>query len=291
MANNTKTITVKRKSQGREVMKRFVRNPLAIIGLVIFVVFILCAIFAPLICKYDYAEMNAETIFAFPSWEHPFGCDRFGRDLFSRVMYGGRYSIFVGVAGTVLSTLLGMVFGSIAGFFGQIADNIVMRIMDIIQAIPGILLSMVIATVLGPGLLNTVIALSVGAIPGTCRMLRGSILQVRGSEYIEAASSINCSYLRIIVKHIIPNTFAPVLVGSTMGIGGTMMQAASLSFVGLGIQPPTPEWGALLSDARNYITQYPFLIIFPGLAIGLISLAACLLGDGLRDAMDPKLKK
>ncbi|MCM1037770.1 MAG: ABC transporter permease [Ruminococcus sp.] len=291
MAENTKAGKAKKTNQSLEVFKRFCKNPLAIIGFVIFVIFVFASVFAPVLAKYDYATMYGDLVFQSPSLEHPFGCDRFGRDLFSRVLYGGRYSITLGILGVVLSTLLGMVFGSIAGFFGQTADNIVMRFMDILQAIPGILLSMVIATVLGPGMVNTVIALSVGAIPGTCRMLRGTILQIRSNEYIEAASSINCSKARIIIKHVIPNTFAPVLVGATMGIGGTIMQAASLSFIGLGVQQPTPEWGALLSDGRNYITLYPHLIIFPGLAIGLISLAACLLGDGLRDAMDPKLKK
>jgi peptide/nickel transport system permease protein len=291
MAKNSNEKKIKKTNQGKEVFKRFCKNPLAIVGFIIFFAAVFAAIFAPILTKYDYTTMYGDQIFATPSLEHPFGCDRFGRDLFSRVLYGGRYSIALGVLGTVFSTLLGMVFGSIAGFFGQVADNVVMRIMDILQAIPGILLSMVIATVLGSGMINTVIALSVGAIPGTCRMLRGTILQIRSNEYIEAASSINCSKLRIILKHVIPNTFAPVLVGATMGIGGTIMQAASLSFIGLGVQQPTPEWGALLSDGRNYITLYPHLIIFPGLAIGLVSLAACLLGDGLRDAMDPKLKK
>ncbi|MCD7715241.1 MAG: ABC transporter permease [Lachnospiraceae bacterium] len=281
----------KKTNQTLEVFKRFCKNPLSVAGFMIFLIFVLAAIFAPFIAKYDYTTMDTELIFLHPNLEHPFGCDRFGRDLFARVLYGGRYSIALGVLGTIFSTLIGMVFGSIAGFFGQTADNIVMRIMDILQAIPGILLSMVIATVLGSGFVNTIIALSIGAIPGTCRMLRGTILQIRSNEYIAAAESINCSKFRIIVKHVIPNTFAPVLVGATMGIGGTIMQAASLSFIGLGVQQPTPEWGALLSDGRNYITLHPHLIIFPGLAIGLVSLAACLMGDGFRDAMDPKLKK
>ncbi|MBR6090882.1 MAG: ABC transporter permease, partial [Anaerolineaceae bacterium] len=191
----------------------------------------------------------------------------------------------------ILGTGLGLVLGAIAGFFGQTADNIVMRLCDVFQAIPGILLSMVISTALGPGVVNTIIALSIAGIPGTARMLRSLILQIRSSDYIEAAASINCSSFRIIFKHILPNTFGPILVGCTMGIGGTIMQAASLSFLGLGIQPPIPEWGALLNEGRNYFTLYPHLLIFPGLAIGLLSFATCVMGDGLRDAMDPRLKK
>ena len=157
--------------------------------------------------------------------------------------------------------------------------------------IPGILLAMVISTALGPGVVNTVIALSIAGIPATARMLRGLILQIRNCDYIEAAGSINCSNARIIFKHILPNTFGPILVGCTMGIGGTIMQAASLSFLGLGIQAPIPEWGALLNEGKNYFTLYPYLLIYPGLAIGILSFATCTMGDGLRDAMDPRLKK
>lgn len=287
---NSGLVKVKKTNQNLEVFKRFIKNPLSVIGMVIFVVFVVLALLAPYICKYGYAEMTAD-LFASPSLDHFFGTDRFGRDLFSRILYGGRYSIFMGVAATIIGTFLGLVLGAIAGFFGQVADNVVMRICDIVQAIPGILLSMVISTALGPGVVNTVLALSIAGIPGTARMLRSLILQIRNSDYIEAAGSINCSSVRIIFRHILPNTFGPILVGCTMGIGGTIMQAASLSFLGLGIQSPIPEWGALLNDGRNFFTQYPHLLMFPGLAIGLLSFATCVMGDGLRDAMDPRLKK
>ena len=285
--NQTK---IKKTSQGLEVFKRFMKNPLSVIGMTIFVIFIVLALLAPYICKYDYAAMSTET-FRAPSAEHLFGTDKFGRDLFSRILYGGRYSIFMGIAATIIGTIIGLVLGAIAGFFGQTADNIVMRILDVIQAIPGILLAMVISTALGPGVVNTVIALSIAGIPATARMLRGLILQIRNCDYIEAAGSINCSNARIIFKHILPNTFGPILVGCTMGIGGTIMQAASLSFLGLGIQAPIPEWGALLNEGKNYFTLYPYLLIYPGLAIGILSFATCTMGDGLRDAMDPRLKK
>lgn len=280
----------KKTSQTKEVMKRFAQNPLAMVAMAMFVVFVVLALLAPYICKYGYDEYTAD-LFAAPSGEHFFGTDRFGRDLFSRVLYGGRYSIFMGVAATIIGTIIGLVLGAVAGFFGQTADNIVMRFCDIFQAIPGILLSMVISTALGPGVVNTVIALSIAGIAGTARMLRSLILQIRNSDYIEAAASINCSSARIIFMHILPNTFGPILVGCTMGIGGTIMQAASLSFLGLGVKAPIPEWGALLNEGRNYFTLHPHLLIFPGLAIGLLSFATCVMGDGLRDAMDPRLKK
>ena len=288
MTKNTQ-VKVKKTNQSLEVFKRFLKNPLSVIGMVIFVLFVVLSLLAPYITKYGYSQMTRD-MFQNPSAEHFFGTDKFGRDLFSRILYGGRYSIFMGIAATILGTGLGLVLGAIAGFFGQTADNIVMRLCDIFQAIPGILLSMVISTALGPGVVNTVIALSIAGIPGTARMLRSLILQIRSSDYIEAAASINCSSARIIFRHILPNTFGPILVGCTMGIGGTIMQAASLSFLGLGIQPPIPEWGALLNEGRNYFTLYPHLLIFPGLAIGLLSFATCVMGDGLRDAMDPRLR-
>lgn len=289
---NTEVTKVKAKktSQNLEVFKRFMQNPLAVIGLVLFIIFVVLAILAPYICKYSYDEMTADIFFS-PSSDHLFGTDRFGRDLFSRVLYGGRYSIFMGVIATIIGTFVGLIMGAIAGFFGQLADNIVMRLCDIFQSIPGILLSMVISTVLGPGVINTIIALSISGIAGNARMMRSLVLQIRSSDYIEAAENINCSSARIIFRHILPNTFGPILVGCTMGIGGTIMQAASLSFLGLGIQAPIPEWGALLNDGRNYFTLYPHLLIYPGLAIGILSLATCIMGDGLRDAMDPRLKK
>lgn len=281
----------KKTNQTLEVLKRLAKNKVAVSASAVFLLLCLVAIFAPLIVPYDPGAMNAKLMFAKPSLEHPFGCDRLGRDLLSRIIMGSRYSIGMGFLGTAVSLVLASILGSVAGFFGQVADNVVMRFLDIIQAIPSILLAMTISTVLGPGFFNTVLALSIAGIPGNTRMLRAMILAIRNSEYVEAASSINCSKARIIVKHILPNAFAPVLVGAAMGIGGTIVSASMLSFVGLGIQPPSPEWGALLSDGRNYIATYPHLITFPGIMIGIVSLCACLIADGLRDATDPRLKQ
>ena len=281
----------KKTNQTLEVIKRFAKNKVAVAAAVVFLLMCLVAVFAPLLTPYDPDAMNAQLIFAKPSAAHPFGCDRLGRDILSRIIMGSRYSLGMGFLGTAVSLVLASILGSIAGFFGQVADNVVMRFLDIIQAIPSILLAMTISTVLGPGFFNTVLALSIAGIPGNTRMLRAMILAIRNSEYVEAASSINCSKARIIVKHILPNAFAPVLVGAAMGIGGTIVSASMLSFVGLGIQPPSPEWGALLSDGRNYIATYPHLITFPGIMIGIVSLCACLIADGLRDATDPRLKQ
>ncbi|MBE5891201.1 MAG: ABC transporter permease [Lachnospiraceae bacterium] len=291
MSKEIKGVKPKKKSQFAEIMKRYFKNKLAAASLILLGILVLIAIFAPILAPYDYREMNGSLMFAPPSLAHPFGTDKMGRDLLSRIIMGSRFSLGLGFLGVAVSLVFGAIFGSIAGFFGQVADNIVMRILDVIQAIPGILLAMTISTALGGGFINTVIALSVGAIPSNARMLRAMILAIRKSEYVEAADSINCSKFRIIVKHILPNAFSPVLVGAAMGIGGTIGQAAALSFVGLGIQPPDPEWGALLADGRNYIATYPHLLIFPGIMIGLISLIACLIADGFRDATDPRLKQ
>ena len=294
--NETKTaapvkVKAKKKNQFVEVCKRYAKNPTAMVGFVLFLLIFILAVIAPFIAPYDYQAMNPRLMFLKPCKSHIFGCDRLGRDLLSRILMGARYSLAMGFLGVAVSTVLGCTLGAIAGFFGQIADNIVMRLLDIIQAIPGILLSMTISTVLGPGFFNTVLALSIGGIPGKARMLRAQILAIRSAEYVEAADTINCPKARIIIKHILPNAIAPILVGSAMGIGGTIGQASMLSFVGLGIQPPMVEWGALLSDGRNYVATYPHLLLFPGIMVGIVSLSACLIADGLRDATDPRMKK
>jgi len=288
---NSVPVKAKKKNQTIETMKRFSKKKASVVALIIFLIICILAILAPYIAPYKYDKLGVGPMFGKPSWDHPFGCDRLGRDLLSRVLIGSRYSLLMGFLGVGISLMIGCVMGSVAGFFGQVADNIVMRFLDILQAIPGILLSMTISTVLGPGFFNTVLALSVGGIPSNARMLRASILAIRGSEYVEAADSINCSKFRIIVKHILPNAFSPVLIGSAMGIGGTIVQAAMLSFVGLGIQPPMAEWGALLSAGKLYIRTYPHIILFPGLFIAITVLSLNLAGDGLRDALDPKLKQ
>ena len=281
---------VKKKSELMRILRQLAKNKLAVLGLAIMVIEIVLALLAPKIIPYDYTAMDMSVMFAKPSLAHLFGCDDMGRDIFSRVLYGARYSITMGVAAIALATVIGCAIGAVAGYFGGWVDNIVMRALDVVQAIPSMLMMIVISAVLGPGFFNTIFAMAFGYIAGMARMLRAQMLKERNNEYIEAAVSINCSRLRIIVSHLIPNCMSPIIVQATMGVAQAITLAAGLSFIGLGIQPPTPEWGAMLSGARQFMRQAPHLVIFPGLAIAITVLSLNLMGDGLRDALDPKLK-
>jgi len=269
---------------------RLKRNHLAMVGLVIILVMIILALLAPYISPYPYEAANFKNRYGTPSAEHWFGTDELGRDIFSRLLYGSRYSLRIGLISVAISAIGGIFFGALAGYFGGAVDNIIMRLLDVLQAMPGIVLAIAISAALGPGLTNSVIALSISSIPGYARMTRASILNVRKMEYLEAATSINCSNARIIWKHVLPNALSPLIVQATMGIAGAIMGAAMLSFIGLGVQPPTPEWGAMLSAGRSYLRDYPHLCIFPGVMIMMAVLSLNMLGDGLRDALDPKLK-
>lgn len=293
MERKTEIRKKKRKKQGQFVlvMKRLSKNKTAMAGLIIFGLIALSAVFAPLIAPYAPTEMDMDAVFAAPCREHIMGCDNMGRDQFSRLLYGGRYSLTLGLASAAIGALGGIVLGCISGYFGGWVDNLVMRLADVLQSIPGNLLSIVISTVLGAGLGNTILALSISGFAPASRMLRARILSERQAEYLEAAESINCSKSRIMFKHLLPNTISPLIVNITMGIGAKLTAAAGLSYIGLGVQPPTPEWGAMLSAGKTFIRVYPFLLTWPGIFIAVTILAINLLGDGLRDAMDPKLKK
>ena len=280
----------RKNSEFVRVMKQLSRNKMAMLGLIILLIEIVLAILAPVIAPYDYSQMDILSMFATPSKEHIFGCDDLGRDIFSRILIGSRYSLSCGILSTLFGTVIGMAIGAIAGFFGGKVDNIIMRLLDVIQAIPGMVMMIVISAVLGPGFVNTIIALAFGTIPGMARMLRAQMLKVRENEYIEAAVSINCSKFRIIMDHLIPNCMSPMIVQATMGVAQAITTASGLSFIGLGVQPPIPEWGAMLSNSRQFIRQAPHLVVFPGLAIAVTVLALNMMGDGLRDALDPKLK-
>lgn len=283
-------VKARKNSEFLRVLRQLSKNKAAMLGLVIFVVEVIVAILAPLIAPYDYSMMDMTNCFATPSLAHPFGCDDMGRDIFSRVLIGARYSISSGVLAVGFALVIGMAIGAVAGFFGGWVDNLVMRVLDVIQAIPGMVMMIVISAVLGPGFVNTIIAMAFGSIPGMARMLRAQMLKVRENEYIEAAVSINCSKMRIVMSHLLPNCMSPMIVQATMGVAQTITLCAGLSFIGLGVQPPTPEWGAMLAAARQFIRQAPHLVIFPGVAIAITVLALNLMGDGLRDALDPKLK-
>lgn len=288
--NEMKNVKRKNETSIKRILRQLLNNKAATVGLIIFLVEILIAIFAPLVAPYNPAEYNMTAILAGPSLEHLMGTDSLGRDLFSRVIWGARYSLGMGIAATAFGTIIGMIVGAICGFFGGKVDYLVMRVLDIIQAIPGTLLVFVVATVLGTGFIETVIALGISGIAAAARLLRASMLNIRQLEYIEASHAINCSKLRIIMSHLIPNAISPMIVSVTMGMATTIVAGAALSFIGLGVQPPTPEWGAILSEGRGYMMNYPHYMIGAGLAIMITCLSLNMFGDGLRDALDPKLK-
>ncbi len=280
-----------KQSQFLQVMKRLTYNKGAVVGLILFFFVVLIAILAPYIAPYDYIAIDAKSRFLAPCAAHPFGTDQMGRDILSRVMIGARYSLVIGVGSVIFSAVFGVILGSVAGFYGGFWDNLIMRVCDIIQSIPGMIFNIALACVLGPGVGNLILALGTEGIAGTARLMRSSILNVRKMEYMDAARISNCNNPYIILRHVLPNTFAPILVQATMGVGARIMMAASLSYVGIGIQPPTPEWGAMLADSKNFIMQYPHMCLIPGICIMVVVLSLNLLGDGLRDALDPKLKQ
>lgn len=281
---------VKKKNNFVIVARRLMKNRSAVIGLSIVLVFVILAVLAPWVSPYEYDKIDLFNKFSKPSAEHWLGTDEMGRDILSRLLYGGRYSLSLGIFSVLLPMIVGSALGAIAGFFGGKVDLIIMRTMDIFQAIPDMLLCIAMSAVLGTGLFMTVIAMSFTRMPAFCRMLRAQFMSVGQQEYIEAANSMSISKPRIILKHILPNAWSPLIVQATMMVSTSLLVASSLSFIGLGVQAPTPEWGAMLAAARNYIRDYPHLIIAPGIPIIATVLGLNMFGDALRDALDPKLK-
>lgn len=272
------------------IIRQFLRNKTAVVGLIIVAILIMMAIFAPYLTNYSYKAVSPLEANQLPNSEHWFGTDNMGRDIYSRILYGARYSLSIGFAAETLGIVVGVILGALAGYFPGIVENIILRLCDILQNIPNTLLCIIISQALGGGVFPTLIALSIGGIPGAVRVLRATMMSVREQEFIEAAHSINCSNVRVMFKHIVPNCLAPIIISFSMGIGGKIMQSASLSFLGLGIQEPTPEWGAMISAGRAYIRYYPHMIIVPGIFVALVVLSFNMIGDGLRDALDPKLR-
>lgn len=291
MQNSEIVIEVKKRSKLKTFFKRLAKNKLAVVGLVIIVLLILIALLAPVIAPYGYAEQDLKNTFAGSSSEHLLGTDNLGRDVLSRLIYGSRQSLQIGILSVALGAALGTVFGIFAGYYGGLVDNILMRILDIYQSIPGLILSIVLAVTLGPGLNNAIIALGIGTMPMYARIIRASLLQVRNMEYIEAARAINANDFRIVLKYALPNAISPLIVQITMSIGLSILAAAMLSFIGLGAQPPIAEWGAMLTEGKSFIREHGYLITYPGIAIVISVLAFNLFGDGLRDALDPRLKR
>jgi len=279
-----------RSSLYKDAWKRLKKNKLAILGLAIVIFLIFVAIFAPFLAPYEPTSRIKEDSSLGPSRTHFFGTDLLGRDIFSRVIYGSRISIEVGIIAVGISAILGLFFGALAGYFGRWPDAIIMRVADIFFAFPYILGAIAIMTILGSGIVNIFIAIGVLGWAYFARIFRGSILSIKNKEYIEAARALGASNTRIIIKHIFPNAIAPIIVFATMNVGTAIIVEAALSFLGIGVQPPTPAWGKMLSESLDFIDIAPWMMLFPGLAIVITVLGFVLLGDGLRDAFDPKMK-
>ena len=271
--------------------RRLSRNGGAMAGLGILVIIVIMAVLAPWIMPYSYSKIDILNAFAKPSLLHLLGTDELGRDILSRIMFGARYSLQIAILSTLIGLVGGTIIGAISGYFGGKIDNTIMRIFDVIQAIPHLLFAITVSTALGSGFTNLLISLGITSIPMYARILRAQILSVRETEYVEAAIAINCSVPRIIANHVFPNAMTPLIVQAAMGVAQQILAAATLSFVGLGVQPPTPEWGAMLTAGRAYIRDYPHIVFFPGFMIMLTVLSLNKIGDGLRDAIDPKLKR
>ncbi len=280
----------KRRSQFSLVMRRLPKNKGAVVGLVIIAMLLVIVLFGDYLTPYDYYHQDYMNMFSFPSRAHPFGTDSFGRDIMSRIFYGARFSFWVSVGSVIISAILGGILGTVAGYYGGVADTIIMRFLDVYQSIPGLVLCLSFSAVFGPGTFTTMAALGITGIGSYARILRGSVLQAKGNDYVEAARAVKASDFHIIVRHIIPNAISPMIVSMTMGVGTDIISIATLGFVGMGIPSHLPEWGAMLSEGRSYMGIYPHLVLIPGIFIMITVLSFNLFGDGLRDAMDPRLK-
>ena len=275
----------------------FAQNKGAVIGLLIFVIILALAIFAPLVAPHNPTETNAQSMLSPPAWSKEgsalfiLGTDAVGRDILSRLIYGARFSLFIGLVVVTLSVFSGVIIGLIAGYFRGTVDIVIMRIMDIILAFPSLLLALVLVAVLGPGLLNAMIAISLVNQPHFVRLTRASVLAEREKEYVIASRVAGAGTMRLMFLTILPNCLGPLIVQATLAFSAAILDAAALGFLGMGAQPPTPEWGTMLAEAREFILRAPWVVTYPGLAILITVLAINLMGDGLRDALDPKLKR
>lgn len=280
----------KKTNQMKEIWRRFRKSKTAMLGLCL-LIFVLCiAIFADVITPYENAISQSANRLDGPSAAHIFGTDELGRDLFARIVHGSRYSLLIGVSTSVLALVIGGLLGAIAAYYGGWVDNIIMRLTDVVMTVPPILLSLAVVAALGGSLRNLLIAITISCVPSMLRLVRSVVLGVVDEDYIEAARSYGASDMRIILKYVVPNALGPIIVTTTMNVANMILSAAGLSFLSLGVQPPAPEWGALLSDAKTYMFTAPHLLYIPGIFIVIAALSFNLAGDGLRDALDPKLK-
>ncbi|MEH7239124.1 nickel transporter permease [Bacillus sp. JJ1562] len=271
--------------------KKLSKNKAAIAGAIIVLLFVILAIFAPLIAPHDPNLPDIKNKLQTPSSEHWLGTDDLGRDIFSRILFGARISLTVGILSTILGAFVGIILGIVSGYYGRWVDSLIMRICDVFLAFPGILLALAIVSVLGASTTNVIIAVAFFAVPTFARIVRGSTLTVKKLEYIDAIKAMGATDFRIIFKHILPNIVSPIIVQATLYIASAIITASALSFLGMGTKPPTPEWGTMLSEGRSYVSYAPHLTLFPGIAILLVVVGFNLFGDGLRDAFDPKSNK
>lgn len=274
----------------RTILRRLARNKGAVVGGVVIALFVLTAMFGPFVTPYDPLEQDLANARMGPSLEHWLGTDHLGRDVLSRIIIGARVSLQIGVTSVGLGVLIGMALGLVSGYYGGWIDSLIMRLLDILLAFPGLLLAITVISVLGPGLTNTIVAVTFWSIPGFARITRGSVMSLRNREFVEAAVALGRSDLGIMLRHILPNALSPLIVQGSLSIGTVILTASGLSFLGLGVQPPNPEWGAMLAIGRQYILDNPISTVAPGLFITLVVMSFSLLGDGLRDALDPRLK-
>lgn len=281
----------KKESQLYELWKRFRRNKLAIGGLIFIILLCIVIVFQNQIAIEGVNDQNYDNVLSAPSSDHFFGTDQYGRDIFSRIVYGAQYTIIMGLIASGISTVIGVPIGAITGYYGGKIDAILMRIIDVMMTLPNILLALVMTASLGPGFVNTMIAVGIAGVPGMARISRSAVMSVRNQEFVEAAISNNASDFRIISRYVMPNSIAPIIVQYTMLVAGAILTGSSLSFLGFGLQPPAPEWGAMLSAGKVYMREAWWLTTIPGVLIMSVVLAINLIGDGLRDALDPKQKR
>ena len=284
-------LTEKRPGQLALAWRRFCRNKAAVVSLCIVILIVLAAIFADYITPYDFDAQNPLERLQLPSLAHLLGTDDFGRDLLTRILRGGRVSLLVALMTVSISTVISLFLGSLAGYFGGVVDSVIMRVADIFISVPPLVLSMSLSAALGSGLFNTALAISVGSIWPMTRQLRASILTIKGSEYLEASKAFGARDWYVIFHHVVPHALAPIIVQVAMTMGNAITQIATLSFLGLGVQPPTPEWGNMLAAGKQYITSFWPMMFWPGLMVGICLLCFNMIGDGLRDALDPRMKR
>ncbi len=279
------------RSQGSLVIRRILRNPIAVVGLAIILGYLFIAAFASQISPFDPTAQNLSKSFAPMSAENPMGCDEFGRDILSRIIFGARTSLIIQIFSVCIALVVGVFLGAVGGYFGGWLDEAIMRVMDVLLAFPGILLALAIVAMLGPDLRNLIIAIGIYSIPQFARITRGSVISVKQNDYVTAARAVGEKQSSIILRYVLPNAISPIIIQTTLRMATVLLTAAGLGFLGLGVQPPEPEWGTMLSNARMYLRSAPMVAIFPGLSIMLVVLGFNFFGDGLQDALNPRLKE